>query len=153
MKIIIGDLRHSTVGRHSACMPLAVNMIANYTEAFLGKDKISIDIYDDGHEIMHAIEKEPPAILALLNYFWNCELGQLVFRLAKKASPQVVCIAGGPEFPRDIEEGGDYLRHRDEIDFYVYQEGEVAFANLTKNILITPNWQDLKTIPSVASNA
>ena len=147
MKIIIGDLRHSTVGRHSACMPLAVNMIANYTEAFLGKDKISIDIYDDGHEIIHAIEKEPPAILALSNYCWNCELGQLVFRLAKKASPQVVCIAGGPEFPRDIEEGGDYLRHRDEIDFYVYQEGEVAFANLTKNILITPNWQDLKTIP------
>ena len=35
LKILLADLRHSTIGTHSAVMPLAIGFLATYTESFL----------------------------------------------------------------------------------------------------------------------
>ena len=38
LKILLADLRHKTIGSHSAVMPLAIGFLATYTESFLKKN-------------------------------------------------------------------------------------------------------------------
>ena len=134
LKILLADLRHSTIGTHSAVMPLAIGFLATYTESFL-KNKVKTKIFIDPNKILKEISKGDVDVVALSNYVWNCELGKFIFKSAKEINPDIVTVAGGPEFPRDESEGIIYLRERNEIDFYVYQEGEVAFLKLIESVL------------------
>lgn len=144
LKILFGDLRHGTIGYHSATMPLAVSFLATYTESFL-KNKVKTKIFIEPEKLISSIQKDKPDVIALSNYVWNCDLGKYIFELAKGLNPDVISIAGGPEFPKDEIEGADYLRERNEIDFYVYQEGEIAFLNLIKLIIKSKKIEDLKS--------
>ncbi len=132
MRIVIGDLRHKTVGRHSAFMPIATEYLASYARSVLGMEAIEVITEDDPDRILSLIVENCPHVVALSNYCWNSELNRVVFERAKEISPESVCIAGGPEFPMDREEAQSYLQSRWPIDFYVLQEGEVTFACLLK---------------------
>ena len=109
LKILLADLRHSTIGTHSAVMPLAIGFLATYTESFL-KNKVQTKIFIDPNKILKEIAKGDVDVIALSNYVWNCELGKFIFKSAKEINPDIVTVAGGPEFPRDESEGVDYLR-------------------------------------------
>ena len=74
-------------------------------------------------------------LLLYRTMFGTVNWGNLFFKSAKEINPDIVTVAGGPEFPRDESEGIIYLRERNEIDFYVYQEGEVAFFKLIESVL------------------
>jgi radical SAM superfamily enzyme YgiQ (UPF0313 family) len=135
LRIALGDLRHQTTGRYFVFMPLGISYIASYTLAQLGKDKVEVRLYDSAETILKDIDTWKPDILGLSNYCWNSELSRLVFEYAKKVNPEIINIAGGPEFPLDRSESRKFLLSRPEIDFYVYLEGEAAFANLARSII------------------
>jgi len=143
MKIAIGDLRHNTIGRHSVFMPIGIGYIASYLLSIVDSE-VEVRLYDDPDEILNDIEKWIPDVVALSNYSWNAELSKIVFLNAKKNIPKVICVSGGPEFPIEDNEARQYLLERKEIDFYIYREGEVAFANLIKKILKNKKLDSLK---------
>ena len=119
MKVYLGDLRYITVGRHSSYMPIAIGYIASYAKSQLSDD-VSFTLHADPDEMIAAIERDRPDVVAFSNYCWNAELSRVVGRHAKKLNPDVIIIAGGPEFPTASDEIADYLAYRDEISFYIY---------------------------------
>lgn len=148
IKIALGDLRHKTEGKHSVFMPIGIGYIASYALAQMGSGNIEIRLYDDPYAIFRNIDIWKPDIVGLSNYSWNSELSRMVFRHAKKKLPEVVCVAGGPEFPvNDYSECKNYLSKRPEIDFYVYCEGEVAFYRLIKKLSEDREVSELKSQP------
>lgn len=130
LKIALGDLRHETVGRHSAYLPIGIAYIASYTLSKFEPGSINVRLYTNPNEIIKEIDDWKPDIIGLANYCWNSSLSNLVCKFAKKKIPGVLCVMGGPEFPRRDEERRNYLTERPEVDFYVYGDGESAFASL-----------------------
>jgi len=147
IKIALGDLRHETVGRHSYHMPIGLGYIASYALSKIGQDALEIRLYDNPDNLLKDIDNWKPEIIGLSNYCWNTELSSLVFEYAKKVIPDVISIAGGPEFPDEHEKCRAYLAKRSMIDFYVYGEGESAFASLVKKIREGGGINDLKSFP------
>lgn len=134
-RIALGDLRHATIGRHSVFMPVGIGYIASYLLGHVDSEDIEVRLFDDPEKILTAIKEWSPDVIGLSNYCWNVEVSNLVFRQAKNKNPNIICIAGGPEFPIDNSERFEYLTNRKDIDFYLMFEGEVAFARLIKRIL------------------
>lgn len=134
LKIALGDIRHKTVGRHSITMPVGVGYIASYTLFLIGKENIEVRLYNEADKLSKDIEEWVPDVIGLSNYCWNAELSRLVFKQAKKKNPRTVCISGGPDFPAEDSEREEYLLKRPEIDFYVYFDGEIAFAELISKV-------------------
>ena len=147
IKIALGDLRHETVGRHSSFMPIGIGYIASYTLSKIGQDTLDIRLYDNPDNLIKDINNWKPKIIGLSNYCWNTELSSLIFKYTKKIIPEVISIAGGPEFPNEHEKCKAYLAKRSMIDFYVFGEGESAFANLVKKIREGGSISDLKSFP------
>lgn len=135
LRIALGDLRHATIGRHSVFMPVGIGYIASYLLGHVDSDDIEIRLFDDPDKILIAIKEWKPNVIGLSNYCWNVEVSNLVFRYAKNTNPNIICIAGGPEFPIENSERLEYLKIRKEIDFYVMFEGEIAFSLLIKKII------------------
>ena len=144
LRIILADLRHETAGRHSACFPLAIGFVSEFTKAHLGADRVEISLHTDGHSVFDIIERDRPDVVGTSNYCWNAELSCRLMRFAKEVVPGVVCISGGPEFPKGHDECREYLMVRPEIDFFAYQEGEAAFAGLMEKLLSGLSVEDLK---------
>ena len=133
-KIALGDLRHKTVGRHSVFMPLGIGYIASYTLMSIGADKVEIRLYTDPDSILGDIDKWKPEVVGLSNYCWNSELSKNIFAYTRKVKEDIVCVAGGPDFPIGHAECEEYLLKRPEIDFYINYEGEIAFCQLVEKI-------------------
>ncbi len=134
LKIALANVHHSTVGRHSACMPINLGYLASYTISQIGKDRVEISLHDDPEEVLSLAEKGWPDLIGMSNYCWNAELGRTILLRAKEVHPDVITVGGGPEFPIDADERREYLRYRSDVDLYVYHEGEVAFAGLIEKI-------------------
>ena len=69
-------------------------------------------------------------MLCFSNYSWNFELAYKFATTAKGRDHSVVTIFGGPNFPTDSDEKVDFLRKRQNIDFYIELEGELGFVDL-----------------------
>ena len=147
MQIHLADLRHSTVGKHSSYMPIAIGYIASYSQSCFGSD-VSFKLHTEVETIISDLQHSDVDILGISNYCWNAEISRFVGRYAKKNRPDTVIVAGGPEFPTDSEEIVAYLKYRNEVDFYVYNyEGEVAFSELLKRIQGNESIQSIKLNP------
>lgn len=144
IKIAIGDLRHSTAGRHSAFMPVGIGYIASYTLSRLGADAVSFRFYNDPNDLLDELKDWHPHVIALSCYCWNSSLSSLVFRHAKKYDPTIICIGGGPNIPLLALDCEKYLKSRREIDFFVYREGEIPFYHVVKKISDGIERQSLK---------
>ena len=147
LKIALGNLRHGTVGRHNVLMPIGIAYIASYMLSKVDPNDVEVRLYDEPDTILKDIEQWKPAVVGLSNYCWNAELSRVVFDYAKKLNPETVCVAGGPEFPTDRTECKEYLLYRKEIDFYVYLEGEIAFADLIRKLRESIEVLELKSKP------
>jgi radical SAM superfamily enzyme YgiQ (UPF0313 family) len=134
LRVALGDLRHETTGRHSVLIPIGIAYIASYMLSQIDSDNIEVRLYDRPDMILKDIEQWEPDVVGLSNYCWKTELSRLVFNYAKGLNPETVCVAGGPEFPTDWTECKEYLLYRKEIDFYVYREGEIVFAELIRKL-------------------
>lgn len=147
LKIALGDLRHRTIGRHSVLMPIGIGYIASYLLAHIDSKEVEVRLYDNPDIILKDIDQWKPTVIGLSNYCWNAELSRLVFSYAKKTNPNAICVAGGPEIPIEQSECKEYLSYRQEIDFYIYHEGEVAFTRLIQKLLDGVDPFYLQTIP------
>lgn len=149
LKILLGDLRHTTGGKSIVIMPVGIGYIAAYTQAQLGAENLDFNLFVEPNPMIEAIKKTSPDIVAVSNYCWNAELSGLMLKIAKETDPNMICIAGGPDFPIKKERRQNYLQDRGHIDFYAYQEGERAFANLVGKIMIMNgrSLADLKAEP------
>jgi radical SAM superfamily enzyme YgiQ (UPF0313 family) len=146
MRLILGDPRHDTAGRHSAFAPVGLGYLAEIAQKRVGADQLHISIHSDTAELIDTIRSDRPNIIALSNYCWNAELTKTVFRQAKAWDPRVINIAGGWEFPSELTECKEYLQYREEIDFYVFQEGEITFSNLVSLISRGQSTAELKSL-------
>jgi len=127
-------------------MPLGIGLIASYLKKKMQED-VDIRLYEDPAEFLKEINIWRPDIIGLSNYMWNAELNRLVFSYAKEHLGNVVCVAGGPDFPDDIEECKGFLEKTPEIDFYCFLEGEIAFVNLVEKICDGISYETLKNTP------
>jgi len=146
LKIALGHLQHRTLGRHSNLMPLGIGYVASYAKSQLGAN-VDIQLYEDSNQLFHDIDSWQPHVLGLSNFMWNAELNRITFAYAKQSNPDIVCVAGGPEFPIELSECEDYLIKHREIDFYTYLEGEIAFANLLTQLIRGKELYTLKSTP------
>jgi radical SAM superfamily enzyme YgiQ (UPF0313 family) len=128
-------------------MPIGIAYIASYLSSHVGSNDIEVRLYNRPNEILKDIERWMPDVVGLSNYCWNAELSRLVFNCARGLNPQTICVAGGPEFPTERTKCKEYLLYRKEIDFYVYREGEVAFADLVKKLRQGTDVLELKSKP------
>ncbi len=147
LRIILGDPRHNTIGRHSTYLPVALGYIANYTMACVGSEGVDFSLHSDTNELIDTIEKDIPDVIGLTNYCWNAELSKMILSYAKELEPDVVCVGGGAEFPKTQDEVLAYMHYRSELDFYITQEGEYSFAKLIGNILKGLSIEQLKSEP------
>lgn len=131
-RIAFASLKHKTAGKHSSFMPLAIGLVAAYAQKVLGSDAFEPRLIEDPEDLEEAIRDWRPDIVAFSHYCWNAELHYLFMQYAREMNPDVVCIVGGPEVPDPDwhEECGDFMRAHPEMDFFVYGEGEVPFADL-----------------------
>ena len=133
--IWMGDLHHRTIGRHSTFMPVSLGYIASYTQAKVGAENIDFKFFGNADELLEALDREQPDVLALSNYVWNSELSMRVFRYARDLDVNIINIAGGPDIPQEESEWKAFLENRREVDFYVVREGELPFALLIEKIV------------------
>lgn len=132
LKIALGDLRHSTIGKHSIYMPLNIAYIGSFLLSQFEPESIDLRLYTEIDQLSTDIEEWKPDVIGLSNYCWNSSVSLRISRFAKEKLSRALCVMGGPEFPSDIEERREYLSERPEIDVYVYGNGEAAFVSLIK---------------------
>ncbi len=125
---------HNSVAKGPFTMPLNIGFISAYAKRYFGQD-VEFKLFKYPLEIIHAIKEKTPDILALGNYAWNTDLNHRITEFAKMHSKESIVIFGGPNFPIEETEQGEYLRQNSLIDFYVTNQGEPGFLNLLKRIL------------------
>lgn len=148
LRIVFASMKHTTSGRHSSFMPVAIGLISAYLISKLG-DRVKVSLHEDPDELEKVLRNESVDVLAVSHYCWNAELNYLMMRLAKRIDPDVICIAGGPEFPipEDLESCHGFLAKHRTIDLFVYGEGEVPFAMLIEKLLGGVTLAQLQTSP------
>lgn len=147
LKIALGDLRHSTIGKHSVYAPLGIGFLAAYLLKNAPENSVEVRMYDDPDTLLDDLDGWPADVVGLANYCWNAEINSAVFSLLKEARPEIIAIAGGPEFPPKDDERADYLSSRPQIDFYCPHEGEAPFAELICKIIDGKHVEDLRQAP------
>jgi radical SAM superfamily enzyme YgiQ (UPF0313 family) len=157
LKVIIGDLRHSTIGHATPYFPVAAGYISTYATARLGEGALEVHLETDPAETLDLIKELKPDVVALSNYIWNTKVSYFVLKEAKRllGEESVYCIAGGPQFPRD-QESSECLEHllsHPEIDSFVYREGEVPFSDLLIELASGKTVKELRAskVPGVMS--
>ena len=145
LKVLLGDLRHHTIGVHSTYVPVGLGYIATYFEKMLAPQAFEIKIITHPDEALDLIDEWKPDILGLSSYIWNSNLAYRVCEYAKEKNEKIITILGGPEFPsgtgahkfsKIIQKNClDYLKEKPCIDFYCYADGEIGFNSCVQDFI------------------
>lgn len=141
-KLYLADLTHTNGGIMALTHPLGTAYVAAYC-AQQFKDSLEVELFKFPLDLMEKLEKEIPDVLAFSNYSWNLELSYSIASHVKKSNPNTLIVFGGPNFPTLPDEQEEFLREKSNIDFYIQLEGEIAFADLIRN-LINCSWSQKK---------
>ncbi len=136
LSIYLGDLTYTTLSLATDAFPLNIGFIAAYAQKCFG-DEIELRLFKYVEDLEQAIAEKPPDILGLSNYPWNFSLGLEFFKMTRIASPQTICVMGGPNLSHEDEARSAFVKRNPLIDFYAYLEGEEAFAALVARALET----------------
>lgn len=132
--IYFADLTHTAQGIHAKCMPLGAALVASYIKREF-RDSFDVDLFKIPKDLERAVLEKCPDILCLSNYAWNLRLTVAFAKLVKQINPQLIVIFGGPNFPYKENERQSFLGEHSCIDFYIFGEGEMALANLLREII------------------
>jgi len=127
--VAFADLTHTHKVVDANYMPLAVGFVAAYAKVNLG-DEIEIRIFKYPNLLSRYLLKHSPKIVCFSNYMWNERLVLGFLKQIKLRNPEVITVVGGPNYPSDYDQQQKYLKERDQIDFYIDGEGEMAFVDL-----------------------
>jgi radical SAM superfamily enzyme YgiQ (UPF0313 family) len=135
MLIYLADLTHTGQLVASNTFPLAVGLIGANILKEIPSARVELFKYPD--DLERGLQRERPDVLGFSNYSWNCYLGMAFASRVKRTWPDVVVIAGGPNYGSTDEEHIDYWnRFGGCVDFYCYKEGEQAVVNLIQELII-----------------
>ena len=142
VKILLADVKHETMGKHSPYCPLGIGFIAAYTKKILG-DQVDIRLHSDVETILNEYDTWKPDIVGLTSYSWSSSLSYFLIKEAKKIG--AVTLMGGPDFNREEDLRKIYLKQRDKLDFYVFSDGEIPFSSFVENYINNKDLEYLKT--------
>jgi len=153
IKVLLGDLRHYTLGVHSNYVPVGIGYIATYLQKVIPSVDFDIKITVNPDEAFDLVDNWKPDVLGLSNYMWNSNLSYRVCEYIKEKNENTLCILGGPEFPTGTgasflskiikDECYDYLKDKDKIDYYCYSDGETSLASVVQEY-VNYNFDTLK---------
>jgi radical SAM superfamily enzyme YgiQ (UPF0313 family) len=130
MLVYLADLTHTGQLVASNTFPLAVGLIgANILREIPG---VKVELFKYPQDLDAALKREVPQVVGFSNYSWTCNLGMEYAKRIKERWPQVVVIAGGPNYGATDEEHEDYWQRFPFVDFYIYKEGEQAAVSLLR---------------------
>ena len=145
LKVLLGDLRHHTIGVHSTYVPVGIGYIATYFEKILATQAFEIKIITHPDEALDLIDQWKPDILGLSSYVWNSNLSYRVCEYAKEKNEKMLTIFGGPEFPSGTGAHSfsetikknclDYLKKKPSVDYYCYADGETGFTSCVEDYI------------------
>lgn len=75
---------------------------------------------------------EEPVVLGLSCYLWNWEYNKALALAVRKAYPNTLIVMGGPQVPDNSQ---NFFKEHPYVDILVHQEGEIAFAEILKELL------------------
>ena len=145
LKVLLGDIRHHTIGVHSTYVPVGVGYIATYFEKMLAPQAFEIKIITHPDEALDLIDLWKPDILGLSSYIWNSNLSYRVCEYAKEKNEKILTVLGGPEFPSGTGAHSfsdtikknclNYLKEKPSIDYYCYADGETGFKSCVQDYI------------------
>ena len=133
MKIYLADLAYDTV-RTNHVVPLNVGYLAAALDARFGND-LDITLFKYPTALEEAIRDQPPDMLGLSHYSWNTRLNEVFLEMARRLNPNMITVMGGPNIRNDAPSIDMFLRHHDNIDYYILFEGEDPFVDLVEALL------------------
>jgi len=136
MKIWLADLTYTQQTIASDVIPAAIGMIAEYAEAKV-QSISEIRLFKYPEDLAKAFSQDCPDVMGFSNYCWNSALTQAFAHEIKQDFPDVVTVAGGPNFPWNESEQKDTLKSIPDIDYYLFKEAEVAFTQLIEALIET----------------
>ena len=133
-RVFLGDLMYSRDGVTNRVVPICVGFVGNYLKSVYGSD-VELRIFKDPEELLDCVDKTPPDLLGISSYPWSQQLSFATFREVKARHPGVITVMGGPNYPSELRRQESFLQAAPILDFYVYLEGEHAFANLVSRLI------------------
>ncbi|MBL79501.1 MAG: hypothetical protein CMH70_05670 [Nitrosomonadaceae bacterium] len=148
-EVSFADLTHTGTTVDANYFPLGSAFIAAY--AIENLDNIDVKIFKYPKDFASYLDETIPKVVCFSNYQWNLKLHYHYATRIKQKAPGTITIFGGPNYPVDLAEQEQFLRKYSAIDFYINEEGEIAFTELFK--IITESKFDLAIIKSKAQKA
>ena len=133
LNILLCDITYDTTALANEVFPLNIGLVGSFLVKELGKN-INVTLSKFIVEIEDYILKNKYDVIAFSNYPWNLMAGVQLSRMAKKINPSTLTIFGGPNFPYDANEQLTFLKKYNVIDAYVFNGGELPFANFVNFI-------------------
>lgn len=112
-------------------IPLNIGYLAAHTKKVFGNE-VDIKLFNTHLDLVEAVERRKPHILAGSNYLWNSNLSYHYLSHFKKRHPEMITVMGGPTISYNPLRRKEFLDKRRSLDFYITGEGEAAFANLVQ---------------------
>lgn len=132
MIVYLADFTHEGLLVASNVMPLAIGLIgANIVREIEGA---TVELFKYAGDLDRALGRCLPDVVGFSNYSWSCNLGMAYAQRIKARWPQVVVIAGGPNYGSTEAEHRDFWHRFPCVDFYVVKEGEQATVNLLREL-------------------
>ncbi|MBT73538.1 MAG: hypothetical protein CMQ15_16155 [Gammaproteobacteria bacterium] len=131
IKISFSDLKHD---KHSCnAIPIGISRVAAYTLKKIGK-KIDIKLFKHPVEFQKYLERNTPRIACFSNYIWNLKISYEFASRIKRKTPETIIVFGGPNYPLEEEERKKFFHSFPLIDFYIINDGEMAFVELLEKL-------------------
>ena len=136
LKVFLGDLTHTTTVISSDVIPINIGYLAEYLNLKLG-GKVEISLFKYPDDLIRALKKEKPAVLALSSYPWNKNISLKIMELYNTIDDNHVNIFGGPDFPlpQKKEEQLEFFRSTPQVDYFIPGEGEIPFVEICRHVL------------------
>ncbi len=142
MKIFFGDIVHTWNSKAMWTSPLNIGYISSYANKKLKEDGINIEfkLFKNPQLMLDAIRDEKPDIVALSHYVWNAKINKKIFDFTKSLHPNCLNVGGGPQFTLhnyNEEEATKFFKKNINCDFYILNQGEKGFYQLSKNFYLS----------------
>jgi radical SAM superfamily enzyme YgiQ (UPF0313 family) len=138
MLIYLADLTHTGQLVASNVFPLGIGLIgANIMREITDA---RVELFKYPQDLDQALTREVPDVVGFSNYSWSCNIGMEYAKRIKAKWPEVVVIAGGPNYGSSDFEHDDYWRRFPFVDYYIVKEGENACVQLL-SVLSARNWR------------
>jgi radical SAM superfamily enzyme YgiQ (UPF0313 family) len=139
VRIYLADLGHNQLTFSSDIYPISVANCIAYAQANVKTpEPIEFRMFREPEDLKTALDHAPPDVLGLSSFAWNHNLSVHFARYAKRRSPAMITLMGGPNYPLTVPEMATWMASLPEIDIAVRgptYEGERAFLNLVQRVV------------------